>query len=249
MEQYLHITNEDFISKINSHLLWLAGNTNGERLYLNGYDLSYRNFDNMTLQGAVLINCYLRGSTFNNANCLGINLSHSVIAGCSFIETNLYAADLSYLDFGATIVKRCDLRTADLSYCNFFQPIDISENEEDGVLVISPNYGVPLTCPEKGSFIGFKKAQGYIVELLIPASAKRSSAAGRECRASSAEVISITEIGGAVPNITSVHSDYDEDFIYTIGETVSVDNFDENRWNNCSAGIHFYITRKEAVFQ
>lgn len=26
-----------------------------------------------------------------------------------------------------------------------------------------------------------------------------------------------------------------------------VDNFDENRWNECAAGIHFFITREEAV--
>ena len=31
------------------------------------------------------------------------------------------------------------------------------------------------------------------------------------------------------------------------GETVEVPDFDENRWNECSTGIHFFITRQEAV--
>lgn len=30
-------------------------------------------------------------------------------------------------------------------------------------------------------------------------------------------------------------------------ETVSVADFDENRWNECAPGIHFFITREEAV--
>ena len=28
---------------------------------------------------------------------------------------------------------------------------------------------------------------------------------------------------------------------------VEVEGYDENRWNECSAGIHFFITRDEAV--
>lgn len=35
--------------------------------------------------------------------------------------------------------------------------------------------------------------------------------------------------------------------MYEVGKTVSVDDFDENRWHECSTGIHFFITREEAV--
>ncbi|MCE5225751.1 MAG: DUF5758 domain-containing protein [Porphyromonadaceae bacterium] len=28
---------------------------------------------------------------------------------------------------------------------------------------------------------------------------------------------------------------------------VKVDDFDENRWNECSSGIHFFIAREMAV--
>lgn len=44
-----------------------------------------------------------------------------------------------------------------------------------------------------------------------------------------------------------VRSDYDSSFVYRIGETVEVQNFDENRWSECAPGIHHYITREEAV--
>lgn len=34
---------------------------------------------------------------------------------------------------------------------------------------------------------------------------------------------------------------------YHVGEIVRVDNFDDNRWRECSTGIHFFMTRDEAV--
>ena len=248
MEEYLHITDEELTYKLSNHIKWLNGDLTGDRLYLEGYDLSYRNFNKKTLQGAALIRCYLRGANFNEANCMGINLSHSIITGCSFIETDLYGADLSHLNFSATILKRSDLRTADLSYSSFYHPIDISENKEEGISIVSSNLGILTICSE-GDIIGYKKAQGYIVKLKIPENVKRSSGAGRECRCAAAQVISITYPNGTDSGLQSVVSDYDENFIYTIGQTVEVENFDDNRWNTCSNGIHYYITREEALFR
>ena len=107
--------------------------------------------------------------------------------------------------------------------------------------------GCPLSCPEKGSFIGFKKASGYIVELLIPEDAKRSSATSRKCRCSKAIVVSITNKDGSEADVAIVTSSHDSSFKYTVGETVEVKDFDDNRWNECAPGIHFFITRDEAV--
>lgn len=42
-------------------------------------------------------------------------------------------------------------------------------------------------------------------------------------------------------------SSHDPDFTYKKGETVHVEDFDTNRWNECAPGIHFFITRAEAV--
>mgnify|MGYP001777623958 CR=1 FL=1 len=110
------------------------------------------------------------------------------------------------------------------------------------------NLFYPLTCPEKGEYTAFKKADEKIVELTIPADAKRLSASGRKCRASKAVVVSITELDGTpAPAGDEACSDYDSSFVYRVGETVEVQNFDENRWNACAPGIHHYITREEAV--
>lgn len=104
----------------------------------------------------------------------------------------------------------------------------------------------PLQCPESGSYIGYKKAWGLIVELEILADARRSSATSRKCRASKAKVLSITDINGN-PAGSQVRSNYDPNFVYTIGENVEVSDFDDDRWHECSTGIHHFITRAEAV--
>ena len=54
-------------------------------------------------------------------------------------------------------------------------------------------------------------------------------------------------MGGSASNLQEVSSNHDANFVYKIGETKTIDNFDNNRWNECSTGIHFFITRKEAV--
>ena len=139
-------------------------------------------------------------------------------------------------------LSEADLRGADLS------GTDLSGADLSGVqhMESAQNLFYPLTCPEKGEYTAFKKAGGKIVELRIPADAKRLSATGRKCRANKAVVISITTLDGD-PAGNEVCSDHDKDFVYRVGETVEVQNFDENRWNECAPGIHHYITREEAV--
>jgi hypothetical protein len=106
----------------------------------------------------------------------------------------------------------------------------------------------PIACPDEGSFIGFKKiANDYIVKLEIPEDALRCSATSRKCRCSKAKVVSITKKDGTDAGVMSVASNYDSSFLYTIGETVSVSNFEPDRWKECAPGIHFFITRQEAV--
>ena len=105
----------------------------------------------------------------------------------------------------------------------------------------------PLQCPETGSFIGYKKAADKIVMLEICADAKRSSATSRKCRCSKAKVLSITHLDGSDSGLTEVRSNYSKEFVYRVGEIAEVSDFDDDRWNECAAGIHFFITREEAV--
>ena len=91
--------------------------------------------------------------------------------------------------------------------------------------------------PEEGSFIGFKKlANDTIAKLYIPEDAERVGGyTGRKCRASKAIVIE-----GSGP------SKYDSSFTYEPGKTVIPAAWDNDPRVECSSGIHFFITRKEA---
>ena len=87
-----------------------------------------------------------------------------------------------------------------------------------------------------------------IVKLLIPADAQRSNATGRKCRASKARILDLQDKqGNSLPPDTTAYSSYDPDFTYQKGETVHVEDFDTNRWDECAPGIHFFITRIEAI--
>src|SRR3990167_8727254 len=91
-----------------------------------------------------------------------------------------------------------------------------------------------------GDLIVWKKCtDGVIVKLKIPETAKRSHAFGRKCRAEFADVL---EVIGAEFGI----GNHDGKTEYRVGQRVTPDKWDENWQEECSHGIHFYITRAEA---
>ena len=107
--------------------------------------------------------------------------------------------------------------------------------------------GAYMACPTDGSFIGWKKASGYVVKLQIPEDARRSSAGGEKCRCDKAYVAEIQNTDGTKADIEAIHSNHDNNFVYTVGATVEVSDFDDGRWNECAPGIHFFIDRRAAV--
>ena len=154
----------------------------------------------------------------------------------SLRSANLRSANLSGADLSGADLRSADLSGADLSGANL---LNVRYDECTGFFA--------LVCPEEGSFIGYKKANGHIVKLRITEDALRSSATSRKCRCSKAEVLSITTLDGEDDGLTSIPSNYDSDFIYRVGTTVEVEDFETDRWDECAAGIHFFITRQEAV--
>ena len=242
---------------LSNHKLWLMDESNGIRADLSGADLEYANLD-----GADLGDANLSGADLGGANLSGANLWYADLRGADLRYASLGCADLGYADLGGANLRCADLRGADLRGADLrgadlrdanLYGADLRGADLGGANLWSTdlscvkNIFFPMACPEKGSFIAFKKAGCYIIELFIPSNAKRCSATSRKCRCSKAKVISITTLSGDKTNITEVHSNYDPNFIYKLGEYVEVKNFDDNRWNECSTGIYFFITRQEAV--
>ena len=175
----------------------------------------------------------LNGADLQGANLIGVNLRRANLSGANLQGANLFAANLS----GANL-RRAHLRGANLIEVNLFGA-DLRGAE--GVPYI------PMACPDTGAFIAWKKARGYIIKLLVPDDARRSSATSRKCRCSSAQVLRIETIDGQWAEINEIASDFDCNFVYRVGETVSVPNFCEDRFSECAPGIHFFIDRQEAV--
>lgn len=148
---------------------------------------------------------------------------------------DLFGADLRDANLRCANLRDANLRCADLRGAK-----NISQLTASLLSIV----------PETGEFIGYKKAYSkvndinVIVKLKIAEDAKRSNATSRKCRCSKANVLSITDPNGNTLN--SACSSYDKNFIYNVGDTVEVSDFDDNRWEECAPGIHFFITRAEA---
>lgn len=151
-------------------------------------------------------------------------------------------ADLCYVDLCNADLRGANLCYVDLCYADLRYAKNVNEVDWNN---LTASFG--LACPEIGSFIAWKKCRNRIVKLLVTDDAMRSSATSRKCRCSKAEVLAIENMDGTPSEDTEVASAYDSSFIYRIGETVEVKDFDTDRWNECSRGIHFFITREEAV--
>jgi len=97
-------------------------------------------------------------------------------------------------------------------------------------------------CPEEGEFIAWKKLQnGVVVKLLIPAESKRtSSLVGRKCRAEFIKVISF------INSSESVGYAKHDGTPYAIGQIVKSDSYDDDIHVECTHGIHFFMTKREA---
>ena len=139
--------------------------------------------------------------------------------------------------------EQADLRGADLTGANL-TGADLRGADLRGAKYKTLCVGYNLSCPEVGAFMGFKKLRDdKIATLLIPEEAKRSSATTRKCRCDKALVLEIKKDNKAYK---TGYSQHDSNFKYVVGKEVNVDNFDEDRWNECSTGIHFFITKEEA---
>ena len=182
------------------------------------------------LRGADLRGADLRDANLRDANLCDADLCDANLCGANLCGADLYGADLCDANLRDANLRDADLRGADLRGAN-----------------LRDAKGCYLSCPTEGSFIGWKKASGHIVKLRIPEDARRSSATGHKCRCDKAYVMEIQNMDGTKATEDTVRADHDKNFVYTVGATVEVPDFDDNRWSECAPGIHFFIDRRAAV--
>ena len=214
---------------------------------LYGVDLSGANLRGAYLRGANLRGAYLRGANLRGANLRYADLRYADLRGADLSGANLRYADLRYADLRGADLSGAYLRGAEL------RGAELTDAYLSGAELSELTVAQTSILPDEGDIIGWKKAIALdgariIVKLLIPADAQRSNATGRKCRASTARVLDLQDKqGNSLPPDTTAYSSFDPDFTYKKGETVHVEDFDTNRWNECAPGIHFFITRIEAA--
>ena len=214
-------------------------------------DLSYANFYNAVIEYTEFVDVRM-----HNTNLKGAHLT--------FVEAYMVILHESYLDhvsIGESSFNTCYFNRCFMSGTMFVHSVFMNCDFIDSDLSGAKNVPyIPMVCPDEGSFIGWKKCltndqpiscgipehdRECLVKLRILEDSKRSSGTGRKCRCDKAEVISIEKFDGTP--LQKAYSYYDKSFIYEVGKIVSVDNFNEDRFDECSAGIHFFITKQEAI--
>jgi len=257
-----------------SHSLWVSsGEVLGERANLGGANLKGADLRGASLQGAFLRDADLRGAGLRDANLLGANLQGANLKGAilesadirsanlrdanlrdaSLLGTDLLGTDLLGADLRGAILGGANLSWAALAGANLrgvdFRGANLEGANLDGAnlagAILPENW---LIVPLVGqSFTAFKKvAGGVILELLIPRSAQRTSnLIGRKCRANKALVVGVA-VGNA--NNTGVYKSlHDWDFTYEVGKMAWEPSFDPDIRVECTTGIHFFMTKEEAI--
>ena len=208
--------------------------------YLRGADLCGADLRGADLRGAYLCDANLRGAYLCDANLRGADLCGADLRGADLCGADLRGAYLRGADLRDTDLRGADLCGANLRGAN----LRGAKNTPF----------IPFSCPSDGAFIGWKKIKVYkefyegyyLVKLEIPEDAKRCSSTSHKCRCDKARVLEITRIedGKNVDIITN--TSYGE-CVYKVDEMVIPDGFDENRWKECSNGIHFFINKQQAI--
>lgn len=183
----------------------------------------------------------LHGVDFSNVNLRNADLYGADLKGCFFTKACLVSAIFRKANLNKARFDGADLLNADLTDAFLVEALlDKAKNV--------PYY--PLACPSEGAFIGWKKVvntgPAYLIKLEIPEDARRCSAGSRKCRCDKAKVLGITRLDDPSKTIHSVVNPAYRQTEYKVNQMVFPDSFDDNRWNECSHGIHFFINKKDA---
>ena len=215
---------------------------------ISGADLSFSDISNAYLCEVNFCYANLRGANLRGANLRGANLHHANLQGANLHHANLHYTNLIEADLNGAGLNGADLSGADLSNANLNNVILNGANIYRAILSGAKNVPfIPMNLPE-GEFIGWKKLpNGLIVKLKILEDSKRSKATTEKCRCDKALVLEFQNVDGSKSETTEYTSYRYTECTYKVGEIVYADSWDENRWNECSHGIHFFLDRESVV--
>lgn len=222
-----------------------------------------------------LTKCDFTKATFIECVFVKCDLSETILsamhlARTKIIDCRLYDNKVDNVIFHDSQFVNCPILGMQIDHSDFNGTTFIDGHPHFILTDTSFDQGEPAIsqlCPSEGSFIGWKKclvrsknidadeqysSYEVILKLQIEEDAKRSNAFGRKCRCSKARVIGVYNLLTGQPKQIDyerfvICSCFDNNFIYKPNEIVEVPDFDENRWIECASGIHFFMTKNEAI--
>lgn len=210
------------------------------------FDLQGIILRDMNLSDMVLCNINFSHSELYNICLDGADLSRCIMKNVLFENCTLCGAVLRDADLEASALRGADMTNCDIRGANLFCAV-LEKAKLEGCISDGKTRFFKSYCPETGPFVGYKKCcDDRIVELLIPSDAKRTSATRNSCRCSKAKVMVIKSIDCS-EYFEEAWSIVDENFVYRKGQWVEVPDFDADRWNDSTRGIHFWMSREDAI--
>ena len=176
-------------------------------------------------------------------NTLKDTLEEAVKQGANLDGASLYRASLDGASLNGASLDGASLDGANLNGASL-DGASLDGASLDGATNIP---FVPYACPSDGAFIGWKKVGNCLVMMEIPEDARRCSCTSQKCRCDKAKVLGITNLDTNESVSEIKNTSYSPAVTYVVGEMVYPDSFDENRWNECSHGIHFFINKQNAI--
>lgn len=213
----------------------------GERLEFINYefrdmDLSEYDLSNMVFDLCMFINMKFVNTNFKNSSIQDAQLDDCPVKGADFENASLQRTTMRRCDMRGCNCKGTDFHTAVLEYAKL-----------DDIIIDDNTKWFRLYCPEEGAFLAYKKCvNDRLVQLLVPADAKRTSGTNSACRVSKAKVLTIKSFD-YTQEFDEAWSLAAEDFVYRRGQMAEVLDFNEDRWFESTTGIHVWMTREEAM--
>ena len=228
---------------------------------LSGFDFSNKRFRFICFNHAILRNVNLSGATITESfidfvNLTNTNLSNTTIIGVTFDNTDFTGADISGANILSSSFCRANLLNIKYNEATSFKRVLLLDAKN-----IPRDLPYPLACPETGKFEAWKKVVAvvdddvinplhtFLVKLEIPEDAKRLSSYSNKCRCDKAKVLEIIDLSTNKQVSQVLNCAYRlSQTLYKVGEMVYPDSFDEDRWNECSNGIHFFKDKESAMY-
>lgn len=223
----------------------------------DGVDFSYVDFYKQDVSGVDFHGANLFSANFREATAMTCNFREATLNNSSFEravanESDFYGASMRMASFLDAKLRKTNFAYADFGHANLLGADFYKSTLCGAAFGDTKNMPyVPTWLPVE-SFIGWVKIIGedesYIVKIKILNDSQRTRGVGDICRCDKALVLEIQDLEGNKLDIEEIeYHDKWGTLVFHVWEVTESEEWYPGRWNDCKAGITFFIDRQSAV--